>query len=172
VAIGNPIRLLLVEDHSLIGEELRILLQTYPNIDIVGRAQDGEEAVLAAAKLQPTAIVMDVNLPKMDGIAATREIKKKYPHIVVIGLTVATEDYILYAMRKAGAVEVLAKDRVTYDLYSAIQRAVASTHPIVIPESQHATPSTPPSTAESSLLLSTPLQPSAESPPTSDAPDE
>lgn len=139
---GNPIRILLVEDHRMVEEELRLLLQSYPNVELVDRAQDGEEAVSKVAKLQPTVVVMDVNLPKMDGIAATREIKTKYPNIVVIGLTVSTEDYVLYAMLKAGASEVLRKENVVNDLYRAIQRAVASAHPIVILEEGQATEKT------------------------------
>ena len=126
----------------MVEEELRLLLQSYPNVELVDRAQDGEEAVSKVAKLQPTVVVMDVNLPKMDGIAATREIKTKYPNIVVIGLTVSTEDYVLYAMLKAGASEVLRKENVVNDLYRAIQRAVASAHPIVIMEEGQATEKT------------------------------
>ena len=126
----------------MVEEELRLLLQSYPNVELVDRAQDGEEAVSKVAKLQPTVVVMDVNLPKMDGIAATREIKTKYPNIVVIGLTVSTEDYALYAMLKAGASEVLRKENVVNDLYRTIQRAVASAHPIVILEEGQATEKT------------------------------
>jgi DNA-binding NarL/FixJ family response regulator len=81
---------------------------------------------------------MDVNLPKLDGIAATRQIKTKHPNTVVIGLTVAAEDYVLYAMLKAGASDVLKKGNLVNDLYRAIQRAVASAHPILISEEGHA----------------------------------
>ena len=63
------------------------MLQAYPNIDFVAVRETGEEAVLKVITLQPAVVVMDINLPKMDGIAATRVIKRKYPHIVVIGLT-------------------------------------------------------------------------------------
>jgi DNA-binding NarL/FixJ family response regulator len=135
---GNPIRILLVEDHALVIEELRVLLQTYPNIEIVDQARDGEEAVAKAAKLQPAVVLMDVNLPKLDGIAATRQIKTKHPNILVIGLTVAAEDYVLYAMLKAGASDVLKKGNLVNDLYRAVQRAVASAHPILISEEDHA----------------------------------
>jgi DNA-binding NarL/FixJ family response regulator len=132
--LGNPIRILLVEDHALVIEELRVFLQTYPNIEIVDQARDGEEAVEKAAKLHPAVVLMDVNLPKLDGIAATRRIKTKHPNIVVIGLTVAAEDYVLYAMLKAGASDVLKKGNLANDLYRAVQRAVASAHPILISE--------------------------------------
>jgi DNA-binding NarL/FixJ family response regulator len=92
---------------------------------------------------------MDINLPKLDGIAATREIKTKYPNIVVIGLTVSAEDYVLHAMLKAGASEVLEKGNVVNDLYRSIQRAVASAHPIVILEEDHAAETTTHRSAES-----------------------
>jgi DNA-binding NarL/FixJ family response regulator len=131
---GKRIRTFLVEDHPLVGEAVSMLLQAYPNIDLVGRAEDGEEAVLQVATLQPSVVVMDINLPKMDGIAATRLIKRKYAHIVVIGLTVAREDYLIYAMLKAGAFDVLAKENAQDDLYNTIQKAVAASNPILILE--------------------------------------
>ena len=129
---GNAIRILLVEDHPIVGEEIYGLLGTYPNIDLLGRAQDGEEAVLKVDALQPTVVVMDINLPKMDGIAATRLIKRKHPHIVVIGLTAAREEYLVYTMLKAGAYEVLAKETAEADLYSTIQKGVAAANAILI----------------------------------------
>jgi DNA-binding NarL/FixJ family response regulator len=141
--LGNPIRILLVEDHPLVIEELRVFLQTYPNIEIVDQARDGEEAVAKAAKLQPAVVLMDVNLPKLDGIAATRQIKTKHPNIMVIGLTVAAEDYVLYAMLKAGASDVLKKGTLVNDLYRTVQRVVASAHPILIPEENHAATKAP-----------------------------
>jgi DNA-binding NarL/FixJ family response regulator len=129
---GNAIRILLVEDHPIVGEEIYGLLGTYPNIDLIGRAQDGEEAVSKVDALQPAVVVMDINLPKMDGIAATRLIKRKHPHIVVIGLTAAREEYLVYAMLKAGAYEVLAKETAEADLYSTIQKGVAAANTILI----------------------------------------
>ena len=136
---ANPIRILLVEDDILVQESLCNLLRSYPNVDLVDVAADGEEAVSKAATLQPTVVVMDINLPRMDGIAATREIKTKYPQIVVVGLTCSREDYLVYAMLKAGAFELLAKENAVSDLYSTIQRAVASAHPILIREEDQVT---------------------------------
>lgn len=160
---ANTIRVLLAEDHALVGDELCRYLEQFPNVDLVGRAQDGAEVVLKTAKLQPSVVVMDVNLPKMDGIAATREIKMKYPEIVVVGVTSMPEDYIVYAMLKAGAFEVLAKEKALTDLYGTIQRAVASTHPILILEEDQITPNTTPlvpqSDTVSSDMLHTPAEP-------------
>src|SRR5687767_3201462 len=129
---GNRIRTFLVEDHPLIGEEVGRLLRAYPNIDLVGTAEDGEDAVSKVIALQPAVVVMDINLPKLDGIAATRLIKRKYTHIVVIGLTAAINEYVLYAMLKVGAFDVLAKEKAQDDLYTTIQRAVATSRPILI----------------------------------------
>jgi DNA-binding NarL/FixJ family response regulator len=150
----NRIRVLLVEDHPLTGEHVHAFLSSFPNIDVVGRAQDGQEAVLKAVTLKPNVVVMDVNLPKMDGIAATREIKTRNPESIVVGLTVRAEDYLVYTMLKAGAFEVVLKDKLATDLYSAIQRAVAAVHPIVIQEATTHHPEATSPLSKSNLLLS------------------
>ena len=149
---GNAIRILLVEDHPIVGEEIYGLLGTYPNIDLIGRAQDGQEAVLKVDALQPAVVVMDINLPKMDGIAATRLIKRRHPHIVVIGLTAAREEYLVYTMLKAGAYEVLAKETAEADLYSTIQKGVAAANTILILKEDQNNADTPSSSDKSSEL--------------------
>ena len=128
------IRVLLADDHAMVRQGLRSALQAYPNIEVVGEAGDGDEAVAVASKLQPTIVVMDINMSKMDGITATRLIKLQHPHIVVIGLTADLKDYQVYAMQKAGAFAVLSKENAVTELYGAIQRAVASIQPILILE--------------------------------------
>ena len=132
MASAKNIRLLLAEDHPLTGHHLHTFLSSFRNIDVVGRAQNGPEAVLLAEQLQPTVVVMDVNLPKMNGIAATREIRTRYPQIAVVGLSFRIEEYIVYAMLKAGAFQVVAKEQVFTDLYNTIQQAVAAIYPIFI----------------------------------------
>jgi DNA-binding NarL/FixJ family response regulator len=134
MAIARPIRVLLVDDQTIIRQGLRSVLGAYPNIEVVGEAGDGEEAVERAATLQPTVVVMDINMSKMDGIAATRVIKAQHAQIAVVGLSVNPKDYQVYAMQKAGAFEVLNKDQAVTDLYGAIQRAVAGVRPVLIPE--------------------------------------
>ena len=89
---------------------------------------------LRAAKLQPAVVVMDINMSKMDGIAATRLIKTQHPEIVVVGLSVNATQYYLDAMQKAGAFEVLSKDSAVDTLYGAIQRGVAAVQPVLILE--------------------------------------
>jgi DNA-binding NarL/FixJ family response regulator len=100
---------------------------------LVGEAGDGDEAVAAAARLQPSIVVMDINMSKMDGVTATRLIKTQHPEIAVIGLSADRKNYQIHAMQKAGAFEVLHKDAVAVtELYAAIQRAVASIQPILL----------------------------------------
>jgi DNA-binding NarL/FixJ family response regulator len=126
------IRTLLADDQELVRQALRRALQDYPNIEVVGEAATGEEAVTAASKLLPSVIVMDISMSKMDGITATRLIKVQHPQIAVIGLSVHREGHQIEAMRQAGAFDVLPKDSAVTVLYSAIQRAIASMKPILI----------------------------------------
>ena len=120
----RPIRVLLVDDHAMVRQGLRCALECYPLIEVVGEASDGEEAVACVAKVQPTVVVIDIVMPKMDGIAATRLIKTEHPQISVIGLTRELKDYTSYSMKKAGAFEIMDKKSAVAELYDAIQRAV------------------------------------------------
>lgn len=129
---AHKIRVLIVDDHVMVRQGLRALLVSYPNLEVVGEAGNGEEAVLNAAKLQPTIVVMDIGMPSLDGIGATRLIKTQYPQIAVLGLSVNAPTYHVDAMLKAGAFEVLTKEKAVDELYSAIQRATAAIQPILI----------------------------------------
>ena len=126
------IRTLLADDQEIVRQALRRALQDYPNIEVVGEASNGEEAVTAASKLLPSVIVMDIRMSIMDGIAATKVIKTQHPQIAVIGLSMHREGHEIEAMQKAGAFDVLPKDSAVTVLYSAIQRAIASMKPILI----------------------------------------
>ena len=131
---AQKIQVLLVDDHTIVRQGLRTLLESYPNIQVIGEARNGEEAIMSAGKLHPDVIVMDISMEKMDGIAATRLIKAQYPRIAVVGLSVNTKDYEEYAMRKFGASELLTKDSAGVELFGAIQRAVAAVQPVLILE--------------------------------------
>ena len=124
MTIASPIRVLLAEDHPLVRQSLRTILQAFPNVLIVGESITGEEAVVSAGTLQPNIVLMDINIPLLDGIAATRMIKTRYPHVAVIGLTCHTPGHLVSAMTQAGAFEVLPKEK-ALDLYEVMQRAVA-----------------------------------------------
>ena len=106
------IRILLVDDVQQIREALRSLLATYPHFEIVGEACDGEEAVLAVAQLKPSVVVMDIHMPRLNGIDATAWIRRTYPHVVVVGVSsIATEDSCRQ-MKAAGATTVISKEAV------------------------------------------------------------
>jgi DNA-binding NarL/FixJ family response regulator len=100
-------------------------LTTFADIRVVGEASDGEAAVLAVGKLKPTVVLTDINIPALDGIAATRVIKANHPHVAVIGLSVGVEEYSVYAMIKAGASEVVDKEHIFKHLPIAIRKAAA-----------------------------------------------
>ena len=122
---ARSIRVLVVDDHAMVRQGLRCALECYPSIEVVGEASDGEQAVECVAKVQPTVVVMDIVMPKMDGIASTRLIKAQYPQIAVVGLTRELKDYTSYSMKKAGASEVVDKKNAVVELYDAIEKAVA-----------------------------------------------
>lgn len=126
VSTANLIRVFLADDHTMVRQGLRSLLQSYPNVEVVGEAGDGEEAVLKVSKLQPAVVVMDITMPKMDGITATRLVKTQFPQIAVLGLSVNVQSYHLDAMIKAGACDVITKEKAVDDLYGAIQKAVST----------------------------------------------
>ena len=134
MVMAGQIHVLLVDDYAMFRQALRAYLEEYPNIKVMGEAEDGEAAVLSAAKLRPTAIIMDINMSRMDGITATRLIKKENPDIAVIGLSLHPVDYRIYPMVKAGAFKVLDKDGGMTDLYGALQQAVAAIRPIFVLE--------------------------------------
>ena len=119
---ARSIRVLLVDDHATVRQGLRCTLEAYSSIEVVGEAGDGSEVLACIEKLQPTVVVMDIVMPKLDGIAATRLIKAQYPQVV--GLTREPKDYTLYSMKKAGAFEVVDKKNTVVELYDAIQRAL------------------------------------------------
>ena len=121
---SDNIRVLLVDDHSTFRQTVRSLLQGHPNIEVVGEASDGEEAIVRVEHLQPAVVLMDIYMGRMDGITATRLIKAQHPQVAVIGLTVEQKDFQLYAMHKAGATEIIGKENAIAELPGAIQRAV------------------------------------------------
>jgi DNA-binding NarL/FixJ family response regulator len=125
MASATRIRLLLADDHTVLRYMLRGILEQFPEIDIVGEATNGEDAVLMADKLQPAIVLMDISMPKLDGIVATQRIKANSSGIAILGLSVHGEGYATDAMLRSGAVAVISKERAIEDLYDAIQRAIA-----------------------------------------------
>ena len=114
------IRVLLVDDHAMFRNGMQKLLERYGNLEIVGGASDGAEAVVLAARLLPDLVVMDYNMPKLNGIEATRQICREWPAIKVIGLSMHDEKDIRAMMLEAGAVEYIQKNGDVKELYQAI----------------------------------------------------
>ena len=125
MASANKIRLLIVEDNASYRHALREMLKAYPTLEVVGEAIDGEDAILRVEELRPAIVLMDINMPKLNGIAATRRIKAQHRNTTVIGLSVHADGDYVDAMLHAGAVALLPKERATEDLYPTIERALA-----------------------------------------------
>lgn len=117
------IPVLLVDDHALVREALRRILEGYGDVMVVGEASNGKEAVDAVETLLPTIVVMDINMPFMNGIEATARIKARHPRISVIGLSVSTEQEHHAAMMAAGAEVLIPKEAACDRLHSVIKRA-------------------------------------------------
>ena len=121
---GKVLRILLADDHAMVRQGLRSILEAYRDISVIGEAVDGEEAVERAGVLAPDVIVMDVNMPKMDGIEATRRVKAKWPGIIVVGLSVSTRAQVESLLMEAGASRYVSKEAAGDQLYGAILTAV------------------------------------------------
>jgi DNA-binding NarL/FixJ family response regulator len=121
----EPIRILLADDHPAFLAGLEALLATVSGVVAVGRAGSGEEAVVAAAELQPDVVLMDLNMPGIDGIEATRRIVATSPHIAVLVLSMYENDDQVFGALKAGARGYLLKGADRTELVRAI-RGVAS----------------------------------------------
>ena len=118
----TPIRVLLTDDHAIVRKGVRALLATEPDIEIVGEASNGAEAVTQAEALCPDVILMDLMMPKLDGIEATRQITTKIPGARVIVLTSFAADEKVFPAIKAGALGYLLKDSGPEQLVRAIHQ--------------------------------------------------
>lgn len=116
----ETIRVLLVDDHPVYRDGLSLLLRSVAGIDVVGTAGTGQEAVDRAGDLQPDVIVMDVQMPDMDGIEATRVITTDSPHVGVVVLTMAEDDATVFAAMRAGARGYLLKGATQEEIVRAI----------------------------------------------------
>lgn len=126
---SRTIRLLIVDDHQVVREGLRRIFEMENGIQVVGEASNGEEAIIKALALSPDIVIMDLKMPRMDGIAATYEIKKKIPEIRILILTLYAEDFVKQAI-EAGASGYLLKDSDTEQITKAIHQVYAGYCPI------------------------------------------
>jgi NarL family two-component system response regulator LiaR len=130
----KTIRLLICDDHAVVRRGLRSLVGVKHEMELVGEAVDGEEAVAMAKKLKPDVIIMDLIMPRKDGVAAITEIKKKNPDARILVLTSFSDDKNVFSAIKAGASGYLLKDSSPEDLLQAIDdvyHGKSSLHPVI-----------------------------------------
>lgn len=121
---GNRIRLLLADDHAVVRSGLRLLLEAQPDMKIVGEAENGHDAVRQTALLRPDVVLMDIEMPDMNGIEATRRIRETGAETAVLALTMYEDDQYFFEMLRAGAAGYVPKRAAPDDLVSAV-RAVS-----------------------------------------------
>lgn len=119
------IRILVVDDHGVVRQGLRMYLALDPELEVVGEAANGAEALSMAHELEPDVVLMDLLMPVMDGIAATQAIRRELPDVEVIALTSVLEDRAVYGAMRAGAIGYLLKDTQADELCQAIKAAAA-----------------------------------------------
>lgn len=121
----SNIRVLLVDDHAILREGIRYLLSASGEVDVIGEAPDGVEALEMVDRLRPDAVLMDIAMPRMNGIEATTELKRRHPHLPVLILSMYdSEEYVLPIL-KAGASGYVLKRAAAQELVSALKAVVA-----------------------------------------------
>lgn len=131
--MSKPIRVIIVDDHEVVRSGLGAVLLSSEGLELVGEAEDGEEAIKLCERLQPDIVLMDLLMPKMDGVTATKLIHEKWPEIHVIALTSFKEKEYVEGVLKAGATSYLLKNVTADELISSINRAVLG-QPSLSPE--------------------------------------
>lgn len=119
------IKVLLADDQTLIRQGIRLLLEIEPDIQVVGQAANGRAAIDQVETLQPDVVLMDVRMPEMDGVAATRELSTRFPEVKVIILTTFEDDETVFEGIKAGARGYLLKDISSEEMAQAVRRVAA-----------------------------------------------
>ena len=122
--MDTPIRLLLADDHAVVRSGLRLLLEAQPDMAIIGEAENGADAIRRTAELAPDVVLMDIEMPGMNGIEATQRIKAQSPATAVLALTMYEDDQYFFEMLRAGAAGYVPKRAAPDELVSAI-RAVS-----------------------------------------------
>jgi DNA-binding NarL/FixJ family response regulator len=128
----EPVRVVIAEDHALVREGTRQILEEQPGVEVVGEAEDGEEAVDLVSRLSPDVVLMDIAMPKLNGIEATRRIKESSPSTSVLVLSAYDDDQYIYALLDAGAAGYLLKNVRGEELARAV-RAVAEGESVLHP---------------------------------------
>ncbi len=123
--MANPISIMIVDEHPMVRRGILAFLKNEPDINVVGEACDGQEAVQRCKELQPDVILMDLRMPVMDGVAATRLIHKQFPQVQIIALTTFQDKQLVQDALQAGALSYLLKNVTGQELVEAIRQAYA-----------------------------------------------
>ncbi len=118
-----PVRVLLVDDHTVVRRGLRLVFELEDDLEVVGEAADGREALELVAELRPDVVVMDLLMPVMNGVEATRAIRAAHPDVEVVALTSVLEDRMVVDVVEAGAAGYLLKETRPDDLFEAVRAA-------------------------------------------------
>ncbi len=121
----TKIRVLVADDHTIVREGVRILLEAQPDIEVVSEAADGEEALARVRELQPDIVLIDIAMPKLNGMEATRAIKRDFPNVQIIVLTMYESDEYFFQVLNAGASGYILKKAASGDLLTAIRAVYA-----------------------------------------------
>jgi two-component system, NarL family, response regulator LiaR len=130
---GKPIRVVVVDDHAVVRSGLKAFLMVFDDLELVGEASSGKEAVQLAEQVQPDVMLMDLIMPDMDGAATTKAIRSRWANIQVVALTSFREDELVKNALQAGAIAYLLKNVGADELADAI-RSAASGRPTLAPE--------------------------------------
>ncbi len=118
------IRILVVDDHALVREGIKSLLQALPQITVIGEAEDGLDAITRARELRPDLVLMDIGMPRMTGVEATRHIRQEMPGVQVVALTIHESEEYLFQMLRAGAAGYVLKKSHPSEMLAAIEAAM------------------------------------------------
>ena len=119
--IPSPIRVLIAEDHAIVREGVRLILEAQPDIEVIGETTTGREAIARALELRPDVVCMDISMPDIDGLEATRRIKEACPEVNILALTVHESDEYFFQMLRAGASGYVLKGAASSDLVTALR---------------------------------------------------
>jgi NarL family two-component system response regulator LiaR len=137
MSTAQPIRVLIVDDHAMVRKGLLAILKNYPELELVGEARDGREAIDCCGQLKPDVILMDLVMPELGGVAATRAIHQRWPSVRVIALTSFQEKELVQDALQAGAIGYLLKNVSGDELAEAIRQAHGG-RPTLAPEAVQA----------------------------------
>jgi two-component system response regulator NreC len=119
----KKIRVVVVDDHAIVREGVRMILSSHPDIQVVGEAASGEQAISMAQALRPDVVVMDISMPGMNGIEATQQIRQRATDVNVLALTMHEDDHYVFQLLKAGASGYVLKRAAATDLVDAVRAA-------------------------------------------------